>query len=46
MIRDPIVDTIATYDEIADFYANSMDVFTPIDDRKMFLSYLSPKRGY
>lgn len=43
MIRDPIVDTIATYDEIADFYANSMDVFTPIDDRKMFLSYLSPK---
>ncbi len=40
MRDDPIPNTIATYDNIADFYSSSMDMFTPHDDRKMFLAGL------
>lgn len=42
MKQDQVIQTIKTYDTIADFYAASMDTYTPEVDRKLFLSYLAP----
>lgn len=42
MTDDHVSNTIATYNKIAHQYAQSLEAFTPVKDRALFLTYLRP----
>lgn len=42
MSDDNLIQTVNTYNAIADHYASQMDAYTPEADRKLFLTYLKP----